>query len=42
VPHGLASDLMVEAVEHDKDDVVVHRGVDSKVIAERCRSCRRL
>ncbi|MNL19270.1 hypothetical protein D3C87_1404620 [compost metagenome] len=29
VPHGVAGDLVVEAVEHDKDDVVLHRGKNS-------------
>ncbi|MNY24998.1 hypothetical protein D3C86_1587480 [compost metagenome] len=29
VPHGVTGDLVVEAVEHHKDDVVLHRGKNS-------------
>ncbi|MNS65475.1 hypothetical protein D3C72_986430 [compost metagenome] len=29
MPHGVTRDLVVEAVEHDKDDVVLHRGKNS-------------
>ena len=44
MPHGVTRDLVVEAVEHDKDDVVLHRGKNSenKTWIVQCRSCRRL
>ncbi|CAI8924223.1 hypothetical protein EMIT0180MI3_360031 [Priestia megaterium] len=29
MPHGVARDFVIEAVEHDKDDVVLHGGWDS-------------
>jgi hypothetical protein len=30
VPHGVPGDLVVQAVEHDKDDVVLHRQPENK------------
>ncbi|MNZ62682.1 hypothetical protein D3C78_808100 [compost metagenome] len=44
VPHGVSGNLVVEAVEHDKDDVVLHRGDDSEneTGSNRRRNCRSL
>jgi hypothetical protein len=30
VPHGVARDFVIEAVEHDQDDVVFHGGKHSE------------